>query len=185
MDRLHTRLARFEDAFPGFLTEIVEGSVTATPVTPYHGRTTHRVGVAVEPQLAAGWGVVSRVAVPFDDDNEFCPDLAVIPTTEIARNRLSCPPELIALVVEVVAKGSVRRDYEIKPRKYASRGIADYLLFDPLQGHAVTMWNPGPEGYRGQDTVPYGADLAVDTPLGKLTIPTAALPVDGKAPGRS
>ncbi|MDX3383624.1 Uma2 family endonuclease [Streptomyces niveiscabiei] len=184
MDRLHTRLARFEDAFPGFLTEIVEGSVVATPVTPYHGSTTQRVWTALEQQLAPGWGLVSRAAFPFDDGNEFCPDLAVIPERDIARNDLAYPPHVIALVAEVVARGSVRRDYEIKPQMYASRGIANHLLFDPLQGHAVTMWNPGPDGYRGRDTVPYGPDLVVDTPLGKLTIPTHALPVDPKAPGR-
>ncbi|QNP70923.1 Uma2 family endonuclease [Streptomyces roseirectus] len=185
MSHPHPRLARFEDAFPGCLTEIVEGTVTATPVTPYHRSTTRKVWVALEPQLTTGWGLVSRVAFPFDDDNEFCPDLAAIPTAEIAGNHLAYPPELIALAVEVVAKGSVRRDYDTKPRKYASRGIANYLLFDPLQGHVVTMWNPGPDGYRGRDTVPYGPELVVDTPLGKLTIPTGALPVDREAPGRS
>ncbi|WP_425442512.1 hypothetical protein [Streptomyces colonosanans] len=43
------------------------------------------------------------------------------------------------------------------------------------------MWNPGPDGYRGRDTIPYGPDLTVDSPLGKLTLTTAGLPVDPKA----
>ena len=108
--------------------------MTATPGTPYPGRTTQRAGVALEPQLA---------------------------------------------------RGSVRRDYEVKPQMYASRGTATYLLVDPLQGHVVTMGNPGPDGHRGRDTVPYGPDLVVDSPPGKLTVPTRALPVGPKAPGRS
>lgn len=37
MHRLRAQLARFEDAFPGFRTEIVEGSVVARPVRPCDG----------------------------------------------------------------------------------------------------------------------------------------------------
>lgn len=185
MDRLHTQLARFEDAFPGFRTEIVEGNVVASPVTPHHGRTIHQAWVSLEAQGGVGWGIVSDVAFPFDDDNEFCPDIAVIPAEAVAENRIAYPPDLIECVAEVVSRSSVRRDYEYKPRWYASRGIADYLVFDPLKSHVTTMWNPGPDGYRGRDTIPYGPDLTVDSPLGKLTIPTTHLPVDPKAPHRS
>ncbi|MFI6405114.1 Uma2 family endonuclease [Streptomyces sp. NPDC050548] len=158
MDRLHAQLSRFEDAFPGFLTEIVEGSVVATPVTPHHGRTIQQLWATVERQLPSDWGLVSDVAFPFDDAHEFCPDLAVIPAPAGAENRIAYQRGL-----------------------YASRGIANYLILDPLKGHCVTMWNPGPDGYRGRDTIPYGTDVAVDYPLGKLTIRTAHLPVGPKA----
>ncbi|MFJ8938020.1 Uma2 family endonuclease [Streptomyces sp. NPDC102365] len=57
-------------------------------------------------------------------------------------------------VVEVVSPSGVRSDYEVKPRWYASRGIANHLVVDPLQGHCATMWNPGSDGYRGRDVVP-------------------------------
>ncbi|MFF3376062.1 hypothetical protein ACFYXF_24295 [Streptomyces sp. NPDC002680] len=43
------------------------------------------------------------------------------------------------------------------------------------------MWNPGPDGYRGCDTVPYGVDLTLGSPLGRFTVSTAHLPVDPKA----
>ena len=181
MDRLHAQLARFEDAFPGFRTEIVESEVVASPVTPHHGSTIHRTWSILEPQIGPEWDVVTDVVFPLDDENEFCPDLAVIPAAEAGRNELIYPPDLIELVVEVVSRGSTRRDYEVKPARYASHGIANYLILDSLKGHAVTMWNPGPDGYRGQDTLPYGPDLTVDSPLGKLTIPTSRLPVDPKA----
>ncbi|MFE2421797.1 Uma2 family endonuclease [Streptomyces hokutonensis] len=181
MDRLHAQLSRFEDAFPGFLTEIVEGSVVATPVTPHHGHTIQGVWAVIEEQLPSEWVLVSDVAFPFDDANEFCPDLAVIPAMAEAENSSAYPPDLIEFVAEVVSEGSIRRDYDVKPRWYASRGIANYLILDSLKGHCVTMWNPGPDGYRGRDTIPYGTEVAVDSPLGKLTIPTAHLPVDPKA----
>ncbi len=181
LDRLHSQLSRLEDMFPGYLTEIVEGSIVMNPVRPFHGKTILRVSAGLEEQLSPEWALVSDVAFPFDDANEFCPDIAVIPAEAEAENRSSYPADLIEFVAEVVSPESVRRDYEIKPRWYASRGIANYVILDPLQGHAVAMWNPGPDGYRGRDTLPYGPDLAVDSPLGKLTIPTSRLPVDPKA----
>jgi Uma2 family endonuclease len=181
VDRLHTGLARCEEALPGFRAEIVEGCIVASPVTPFHGSTILRVWNALEAQIGEDWAPVSGVAFPFDDDNEFCPDLAVLPASEVGKNEISYRPDLIELVVEVVSRGSRRYDHEVKPRRYAPCGIANYVILDPLKGHAVTMWNPGPDGYRGRDVIPYGPELTVDSPLGKLTIPTAHLPVDPKA----
>ncbi|WP_282702965.1 Uma2 family endonuclease [Streptomyces sp. CC219B] len=179
-DRLHSQLSKLEDMFPGCLTEIVEGSIVTNPVRPFHGKTILRVATNLEGQLAPEWALVSDVAFPFDEAHEFCPDIAVIPAEAEAENLSSYPADLLEFVAEVVSPESIRRDYEIKPRFYASRGIANYLVLDPLKGHCVTMWNPGPDGYRGRDTIPYGSDLTVDSPLGKLTIPTAHLPVDPK-----
>ncbi|MGI5456911.1 Uma2 family endonuclease [Streptomyces sp. CA-249302] len=181
VDRLHSQLSRFEDMFPGYRMEIVEGNIMMSPVKPHHAQTIRLVWNALETQTGAEWGFASDVAFPFDEANEFCPDLAVIPAAEVAKNEGAYPPDLIEFVVEVVSQGSIRRDYQVKPRWYASQGIANYLILDPLKGHAVTMWNPGSDGYRGRDTIPYGPDLTVDSPLGKLTIPTAHLPVDPKA----
>ncbi|MDQ0930211.1 Uma2 family endonuclease [Streptomyces turgidiscabies] len=185
IDRLHSQLSKLEDMFPGYLTEIVEGSIVMNPVRPFHGKTITRLWTELEHQLPPGWALVTDVAFPFDDANEFCPDLAVIPAEAEAENRSAYPHDLIEFVAEVVAPESIRRDYEVKPRWYASRGIANYLILDPLKGHAVTMWNPGPDGHRGRDTVPYGGDLALDSPLGKFTVATAGLPVDPKASAQS
>lgn len=185
IDRLHSQLSRFEDMFPGYRVEIVEGSIMTSPVKPHHAETIRLVWNTLRDQVPEEWGFTSDVAFPFDDANEFCPDVAIIPAEEVAKNEGAYSPDLIELVIEVVSQGSIRRDYKIKPRWYASRGIANYLVFDPLQGHVMTLWNPGPDGYRGQDTVAYGPDLTVDSPLGKLTIATDRLPVDPKAPHRS
>ncbi|PSM38747.1 Uma2 family endonuclease [Streptomyces dioscori] len=185
LDRLHSQLSKLEDMFPGYLTEIVEGSIVMNPVKPFHGKTIQRLWSDLEGQLPSGWAVVSDVAFVFDDDNEFCPDLAVIPAEAEDENRSAYPADLIEFVVEVVSPSSVRRDYEVKPRWYASCGIANYLVVDPLKGHCVTMWNPGPDGYRGRDVIPYGKDLTVDSPLGGLTLGTARLPVDPQGRHRS
>ncbi len=178
IDRLHSQLSRFEDQFPGYRTEIVEGNIVLSPLTPRHGETIRRVWNVLEAQVSDGWGFLSDVAVPFDGDHEFCPDLAVIPDAEVNKNLSAYPPELIELAVEVVSPSSVRNDYEVKVREYARRGIPHYLIFDPYKAHCVTMWNPGPDGYLGRDTFPYGKPVVVETGIGSFTVDTAKLPTD-------
>ncbi|MGW6689582.1 Uma2 family endonuclease [Streptomyces sp. NPDC054961] len=182
-DRLHSQLSRFEDMFPGYRTEIVEGNIVMSPLKPHHARTIRLLWNTLEAQIPAEWGFISDVAVPFDGDNEFCPDLAVIPAAEADRNLSSYPPDLVELAVEVVSPSSVRHDYEVKDRAYARRGIPHYLIFDPYKAHCTTLWNPGPDGYRGRDVIPYGETVIVESGIGKLLMDTAALPVDpGSAP---
>ncbi|MFD7612035.1 Uma2 family endonuclease [Streptomyces sp. NPDC059828] len=185
IDRLHSQLSRLEDMFPGYRTEIVEGAIVMSPVKPHHNETVCEVRNALKAQLSEEWGCIMDVAVPFDDENEFCPDLAVIPKAESAKNLSAYSPDLIELAIEVVSPGSIRNDYEIKDRAYARRGIPHYLIFDPYKAHCVTHWNPGPDGYLGRDTLPYGKTVVVETGIGKLSLDTGGLPVDPGAPGSS
>ncbi|MEU5808172.1 Uma2 family endonuclease [Streptomyces sp. NPDC047718] len=180
-DRLHSQLSRCEDMFPGYRAEIVEGAIVMSPVKPHHNETIWDVRDLLKPQLSLEWAFISDVAVPFDEINEFCPDLAVIPDVERRKNRSAYSPDLIELAVEVVSPSSRRNDYEVKPRAYARRGIPHYLVFDPYEAHCVMFWNPGPGGYRGTDTIAYGGTVVVETGIGKLTIDTSALPVDPSA----
>ncbi|MFG2665558.1 Uma2 family endonuclease [Streptomyces sp. NPDC048387] len=80
--------------------------------------------------------------------------------------------------VQVVSPGSVRNDYEVKDRAYARRGIPHFLIFDPYKAQCTTLWNPGPDGYRGRDVIPYGGTVLVESGIGKLSVDTAGLPVD-------
>ncbi|MFB0627869.1 Uma2 family endonuclease [Streptomyces sp. AB3(2024)] len=177
-DRLHSQLSRFEDMFPGYRMEIVEGAVVMSPLKPHHNATIWALWTTLRSQLPDDWGFLSDVAVPFDGDNEFCPDLAVIPQPEVAKNLSAYSPDLIELAVEVVSPSSVRNDYEVKDRAYARRGIPHYLIFDPYKAQCTTLWNPGPDGYRGRDVIPYGETVVVETGIGKLTLDTSPLPVD-------
>ncbi|MFE1312240.1 Uma2 family endonuclease [Streptomyces sp. NPDC058755] len=181
-DRLHSQLARYEDMFRGYRMEIVEGNIVMSPLRPFHNETIMRLWTQLEPQLSPEWGFISDVAIPFSDDFEFCPDLAVIPEAEKNRNLTSYPADLVELAIEVVSPSSVRNDYEVKNKQYAARGIPNYLIFDPRTGHLATLWNPGPDGYLGRDTLLYGGKLTVETKLGSLTVDTSRLPVDPKAP---
>lgn len=177
-DRLHSQLARYEDMFPGYRMEIVEGNIVMSPLRPFHSETIVRLWTELEAQLGREWGFISDVAIPFSGDFEFCPDLALIPAAEKNRNLSSYAPDLVELVIEVVSPSSVRNDYEVKDRQYAARGIPNYLIFDPQQGHLVTLWNPGPDGYLGRNTLPYGGKVTVETEIGRLTVDTSRLPVD-------
>lgn len=166
---------------PGYRTEIVEGAIVMRPVEPHHAKTIRAVWNALEAQLSDEWDFISDVTVPFDGANEFCPDLAVIPRAESEKNLSAYSPDLIELAVEVVSPGSVRNDYEIKDRAYARRGIPHYLVLDPYKAHCLTLWNPGPDGCLGRDTLPYGKTVVVGTGIGKLTLDTGGLPVDPAA----
>ncbi|MFZ3472098.1 Uma2 family endonuclease [Streptomyces sp. 4.24] len=177
-DRLPSQLSRFEDAFPGHRTELVGGAILATPLRPTDNATVWALWTALEAQLSDEWGFLSDVAVPFDGDNEFCPDLAVVPAAEADKNLSAYPPDLIELAIEVVSPSSVRNDYEVKDRAYARRGIPHYLIFDPYKAQCTTLWNPGPDGYRGRDVIPYGETVTVETGIGKVIVDTAELPVD-------
>jgi Uma2 family endonuclease len=180
-ERLHSQLTRYEGMFPGYRMEIVEGNIVMSPVRPFHNETIMLVWGQLAAQLDAEWGLMSDVAIPFGPGFEFCPDLAVIPAREKNRDLTAYSPDLIELAVEVVSPSSVRNDYEIKNKHYAARGIAHYLILDPLQGHLVTFWNPGPDGYLGRDTFPYAGMVTLNTRIGKLLIDTAPLPIHPKA----
>lgn len=180
-EHLHSQLSRFEDMFPGYRTEIVEGNITTSPLRPFHNETILMVWSQLNQQLGPEWGLVSDVAFPFSDEFEFCPDLALVPAAEKNRNLSAYSPDLIELAVEVVSPSSVRNDYEVKDRQYAARGIAHYLILDPCRGLLSTRWNPGPEGYRGRDVLPYGGKAVVGTGIGRLTFDTSGLPVDPAA----
>ncbi|MBW5481244.1 Uma2 family endonuclease [Streptomyces bambusae] len=178
IERLHSKLSRLEDMFPGYRTELVEGAIVMSPLRPYHNDTVWDVRDSLKGQLPRGWAFISDVAIPFNGDNEFCPDLALIPDAERRKNLSSYPPDLVELAIEVVSPSSVHNDYEVKDRAYARRGIPNYLIFDPYKAHCMTLWNPGPDGYRGRDTIAYGDTVVVETGIGKFTIDTSGLPVD-------
>jgi Uma2 family endonuclease len=178
LHRVHSQLSRFEDMFPGYRVEIVEGNIVMSPVRPFNARTIRLLWNQLEPQLSDEWGIVSDVAMPFSDEFELCPDLAVIPAAEESRNLRAYAPDLVEVVIEVVSPSSVRNDYEVKDKRYAAQGIANYLIFDPTKGRCSTLWNPGADGYLGRDTIPYGKTVTVDTTVGELSFDTDQLPVD-------
>ncbi len=112
-DRLHSQLSRFEDMFPGYRMEMVEGAMVASPLKPHHARTVRLLWNALE-----------------------------------------------------------------EDRAYARRGIPHYLIFDPYRAECTALGNPGPDGFRDRDVVPYGETVVVEAGIGTVCVDTAGLPVD-------
>ncbi|WP_308307615.1 Uma2 family endonuclease [Streptomyces sp. ISL-10] len=110
---------------------------------PTCGHTVHSLWRTLRSQVPAGWGFLCDVAIPLDDANEFCPDLAVIPAAEVAGNRSAYSPELIELAVEVVSPSSVRNDYEVKDRAYAPAGHPALPDLRPVQAALRDAVEPG------------------------------------------
>lgn len=98
-DRQHSQLARYEDMFRGYRTEIVEGNIVMGSLRPFHNES-----ISAGPE----WGFISDVAIPFSDDFEFCPDLALISEAEKNRNLTCYAPELIERAIEVASPMTTR-----------------------------------------------------------------------------
>jgi Uma2 family endonuclease len=56
------------------------------------------------------------------------------------------PSEVIAMLVEVVSKTSVDRDYGIKRSIYAAGRVPAYLIVDPIMAHCVLLTEPQGSG---------------------------------------
>lgn len=102
------------------------------------------------------------------------PDLVVIERGVGPRQGDLIPVEIVTMVVEVVSKTSVERDYGVKRLIYAAAHIPAYLVIDPVMGQCVFFTEPVGEGdqadYRGRRITKFGdrtplepLDLDLDT----------------------
>ncbi|MGW5334718.1 Uma2 family endonuclease [Streptomyces bauhiniae] len=97
------------------------------------------------------------------------PDLVVVERGEgPGRGRLM-PSEVITMLVEVVSKTSVERDYLVKRSIYAAGNVPAYFIIDPVMGQCVLLTEPTGRGdsadYRRQRLTKFG-DLTPLEPVG-------------------
>lgn len=107
--------------------------------------------------------------------SEPVPDLVVVaPETLPASGRL-LPSTLITMVVEVVSKTSIDRDYGVKRSIYAAGGVPVYLVVDPVMAQCVVLTEPEGVGekadYKGQEIWKFGE--TVPLPALRLDIDTS------------
>lgn len=93
-----------------------------------------------------------------DEASEPVPDLVVLRRDATPESGRLLSSELIALVVEVVSRTSVVRDYIVKRSIYAAGRIPAYLVIDPIMAHCVLLTLPVGEG----DDADYQAQLKLD-----------------------
>jgi Uma2 family endonuclease len=110
------------------------------------------------------------------DGSEPQPDLVVFERGAVQEYGRLLPAAAVSLVVEVVSKTSVDRDYRVKRELYAEGGIAAYLVVDPLKGECLLLTEPttdaagGVPDYLNAQPSKFGDPIPVDV-LG-LTLDT-------------
>jgi Uma2 family endonuclease len=92
--------------------------------------------------------------------SEPVPDLVVLERGRRPAAGRLLPSELITMLVEVVSKNSVGRDYGIKRSIYAAGGVPLYLIIDPIMAQCVLLSEPTGKGdeadYRTQRLSKFG-----------------------------
>jgi Uma2 family endonuclease len=94
------------------------------------------------------------------------PDLVVIERGAGPDHGRLMPSEVISMLVEVVSKTSVDRDYGVKRSIYAAAKIPAYLIIDPIVAHCVLLTEPTGAGedadYQVQRTHKFGDPLPLE-----------------------
>ncbi|MFJ8360122.1 Uma2 family endonuclease [Streptomyces sp. NPDC093984] len=116
------------------------------------------------------WRRLQTVAVAIlQETSEPLPDLVLVERGVGPRAGQLMPSKLISMVVEVVSKTSVERDYDVKRSIYAAGGVPIYLIIDPIVGHCVLLTEPTGTGeeadYQLQRVTKFGAPVPLK-PLG-------------------
>ncbi|WP_228044567.1 Uma2 family endonuclease [Streptomyces ferrugineus] len=101
-----------------------------------------------------------------DEASEPIPDLVVLERGVAPDSGNLVPSQMVTLVVEVVSKTSVDRDYGIKRSIYAAGKIPAYLIIDPIMAHCVLLTDPIGDGdqadYRGQWITKFGDPVLLE-----------------------
>ncbi|MFD9816300.1 Uma2 family endonuclease [Streptomyces sp. NPDC059080] len=100
------------------------------------------------------------------EQSEPVPDLVVLESGAGPESGRLLPSAVVTMVVEVVSKTSVDRDYGIKRSLYAAGKIPAYLIVDPIVGHCVLLTEPFGSGdeadYAVQRISKFGESVPVD-----------------------
>ncbi|MFF3907012.1 Uma2 family endonuclease [Streptomyces sp. NPDC001848] len=160
----------FEEFEPpgGVKVELLRGEIVmmATPDLVHN-----RIVVDVQDQIPRKhWERLQTTDVDIvDEASEPVPDLLVLERGLAPDSGRLLPSQLITLVVEVVSKTSVDRDYGIKRSIYAAGKIPAYLIIDPIVAQCVLLTEPVGDGevadYRAQRITKFGDPLPLE-PLG-------------------
>ncbi|WP_030815820.1 Uma2 family endonuclease [Streptomyces sp. NRRL S-337] len=91
------------------------------------------------------------------------PDLVVLERDSAPESGRLMPSGVVTMLVEVVSRTSVDRDYGIKRSIYAAGKVPAYLIIDPIVAHCVLLTQPvgvGDEAdYRTQQITKFGEPL--------------------------
>ncbi|SCK37424.1 Endonuclease, Uma2 family (restriction endonuclease fold) [Streptomyces sp. SceaMP-e96] len=104
------------------------------------------------------------------ESSEPQPDLAVLERGVGPHSGRLLPSEMVTMLVEVVSKNSVERDYGIKRSIYAAGKVPAYLIIDPIVAHCVLLTEPVGGGDEADYTVQRITKFGDPVPLELLGI---------------
>ncbi|MFD6309916.1 Uma2 family endonuclease [Streptomyces nigra] len=101
-----------------------------------------------------------------DEASEPVPDLVVLERVARPASGSLLPSSLVTMVVEVVSRTSIQRDYEIKRSIYAAGKVPVYLIVDPIMAQCVLLTRPvgrrDDADYQRQQVTKFGAPLPLE-----------------------
>lgn len=101
-------------------------------------------------------GVLSEISEPQ-------PDLVILGRNAAPESGRLMPSGVVTMVVEVVSKTSVDRDYGLKRSIYAAGKVPGYLIIDPIMAQCVLLTQPVGTGdeadYRTQQITKFDESL--------------------------
>ncbi|MFJ8624140.1 Uma2 family endonuclease [Kitasatospora sp. NPDC093550] len=155
----------------GFKAELIRGEIVMTAGPDM----VHNIIVeAIRDQLPrARWHRLTTQDIDLPGlTSEPQPDLVVFEREAYEGPGRLVPAAVLTLVVEVVSKTSVLRDYRTKRELYAEGQIPAYLIVDPIKGISVLLTEPGRTAsgapdYAVERTAKFGESIPVD-PLGSM-----------------
>ncbi|MFE1460369.1 Uma2 family endonuclease [Streptomyces nigra] len=101
-----------------------------------------------------------------DEASEPVPDLVVLERAARPASGSLLPSSLVTMVVEVVSRTSIQRDYEVKRSIYAAGKVPVYLIVDPIMAQCVLLTRPvgrrDDADYQRQQVTKFGAPLPLE-----------------------
>ncbi|WP_164764612.1 Uma2 family endonuclease [Streptomyces lydicus] len=104
------------------------------------------------------------------EQSEPVPDLVVLKSDAGPESGRLLPSEVVTMLVEVVSKNSVDRDYGIKRSIYAAGKVPAYLIIDPIVAHCVLLTEPVGAGEEADYTVQRITKFGDPVPLEPLGV---------------
>ncbi|WP_310726630.1 Uma2 family endonuclease [Streptomyces sp. N2A] len=164
-DRPITHIVKlFEDLEvpEGFKAELLRGEIVMMAGPDLvHNRIVLRVLRQIPDQK---WDCLQTQDIDLlSETSEPQPDLIVLDRDAGPDSGRLLPAQLITMLVEVVSKNSVDRDYGVKRSIYAAGGIPAYLIVDPIMAQCVLLTDPAYSGeeadYRCQRISKFGESV--------------------------
>jgi Uma2 family endonuclease len=145
---------------PDERTELIDGEVILMPPMgdPHAGNVNRHIEVFV-PRFADVVMVRIQSHIKLDDFQQPEPDVALVRRRADFYTTSSPTPEDVVLIVEV-ADTSLTYDRRTKGPMYARAGIPEYWLHDVNAATLTVFRDPGPDGYRFEQTLRRGDHIA-------------------------